>query len=209
MLCANLCGPLDVDDRPGADEREVSAPVRTIAVLGVVAIALAAAAYGYLRGREYIFRFSEEELQASLAERLPFTRTYVLVVDVTLTEPRLNLIDGSDRVAAGIDVEVSLPGLRGPIDIDGSIDVTSGIRYEPNTGEFFLEDPDLRSVSLQGVPEAYDERVRDALLRAIGEYFRGRPIYRLGTQDVRHATARLLLKDVTVADREVIVTLGL
>jgi hypothetical protein len=198
-----------VDDCFDQVKRSVSRSARAFAVICLVAVAVATATLGYFRGREYVFRFSEEELQDSLAQSMPFTRTYVLVIDVTLTEPRLDLIDGSDRVAAGIDVGVSLPGLAAPITVDGSIDVTTGLRYEPGSGEFYLEDPDLRGFSLQGVPAAYDGPVRDALLRAVSEYFRGRPVYRLDGRDLRHATARLLLKDVTVSDRELIVTLGL
>jgi hypothetical protein len=60
---------------------------------------------------------------------------------------------------------------------------------------------------LQGVPTEYEGRVRDAWLGAIREYLRRRPVYTLEAQDVRHATARLLLKDVAVEGRKLVVTL--
>ena len=187
----------------------MSKTARLAAILALLAIASAAIAYGYLRDREVELRFTAEQLEARLAERLPFTETYLLVVDVTLGDLRVDLVDGSDRIGAGIDVVVGMPGIRGPVEFEGSIDLTSGIRYEPETGGFYLDDLDLHGVSLQGVPTEYEGRVRDALLRAIREYLRRRPVYTLEAQDVRHATARLLLKDVAVEGRELVVTLRL
>lgn len=140
-----------------------------------------------------MFRLSEAELQANLEERLPFSRTYLFVVEVTFQEPRVTLEEGSDRVAAGLDVAIDLPGITSPIEVRGSLDATSGIRYEPTAGELYLVEPEIRRLSVEGIPDAYTDRVNEAVARAIGEYYSTRPIYRLTGTDLRQAAARLLL----------------
>jgi len=184
---------------------------RTAAVmLGlIVAAGSGAGLYSYLNGREYVFRFSEGQLQENLAERLPFTRTYVLIVQVTFDEPRITLEEGSDRITAGLDVVVGLPGSEGASGLRGSVDASSALRYGADTGQFFLVDPVIQRVSVQGIPDQYSARVNDAVTRALAEYYRVRPVYTLRTTDVRHATAKLLLKHVIVADGQLVVTLGL
>ena len=57
---------------------------------------------------DYEYRFTESELQEKLGERLPLTKKYLYVFDVTLDEPRVDLTEGSERIAAGIDVVLNI-----------------------------------------------------------------------------------------------------
>ena len=126
-----------------------------------------------------------------------------------LDDPRLALIEGSDRVNAGLDVTLNININDEPLPLGGELDVSGGVRYEATDGQFFLTDPVIENLSVQGVPAKYTDRVNSVLTKAIGEYYSDRPIYTLTGSDVKTATTKLLLKDVVVEERVLIVTLGI
>jgi hypothetical protein len=165
--------------------------------------------YVYFQGKEYTFRLTEAELQEKLADRLPLRKTYLFIFEVVLDDPRLALIEGSDRVNAGLDVTLNIKINDEPLPFGGELDVSGGVRYDAREGQFFLTDPVIENLSVQGVPANYTDGVNSVVTTAIGELFSDRPIYTLKGSDVKTATAKLLLKNVVIEERVLIVTLGL
>jgi hypothetical protein len=180
-----------------------------LVVLLAVALLTAGGAYWYFAGRTYVVSISETELREKLAERMPFTKTYALLLQVTLDNARVSLIEGSDRVGIGLDVVLNLRIGSEPLNLGGSIDVSGGIAYRASDGQFFLTDPLIEQLQVQGVPEKYRERVREAVTRALAEYYATHPVHTLKAADLKQAAARMLLKDVVVTDRQLVITLGL
>lgn len=113
-----------------------------------------------------------------------------------------------ERVRAGSDVAVRAGLGRREVSIPGSVDVSGGIRFQAETGEFFLTDAVVEQLTVPGVPEQHAPRVAEAIARALRVYYDRHPVYTLQATDIRQATARLLLKDVRVADQHLVVTLG-
>ncbi len=72
-------------------------------------------------------------------------------------------------------------------------------------GEFYLTDPVIEALRIQGVPEQYADRSREVIARAIAEYYKTRPIYSLQGTDASKVAGRLLLKDAAVKNEELIV----
>ena len=174
-------------------------------VVAVVLIGLLAGGY-YLSGKEYVVRLSETQIVDKLKEKLPLTQQYLLVIQVTLDNPSVHLINGSKRVNAGLDVVFNVP-LVPPI--NGRIDVSGGIRYLAERGQFFLTDPVVEDLEVPAIPAEYMEKFSTALTKALAAYYADHPIYTLNTGDVKQAAAKMVLKDVTVENRELVVTLGL
>jgi hypothetical protein len=52
---------------------------RAIPLTLLLIAAAIASAYYYFHGRNYVYRFTAAQLQQALSERLPFTKTYLLV----------------------------------------------------------------------------------------------------------------------------------
>ena len=179
---------------------------RVIVIAAALALAAVAGLLLHFAGKEYVYRFSEAQLQQKLGERLPLTRRFLVFFEVTLSQPRLHLQDGADRVAMGIDVALGL-GNNGPL--GGSIDVSGGVRYDGGLGAFFLTDPVIERVAVQGIPEKYAGKAREALTMALAAYYAERPIYTLNATDARQAAGRLVLRKVGIENRELVVTLGL
>jgi len=183
---------------------------RRVVILAIVLIAAAiGGAYYYFHGREYVYRFTEAQLQQALSERLPFTKTYLLIFQVTLDHPRVTLVNGSDRVRAGLDITFNVQVGGQPVPLSGSVDASGGVRYDPRVGQLFLTQPKIEHLELQGVPEQYTARTAAVLSKALETYYADHAIYTLNASHAKELAARLVLKSVTVQDQQLVVTLGL
>jgi len=163
----------------------------------------------YYASKEYVLRFREDEIQAKLDSKLPITKTYFLVFQVTLDNPRVNLTNGSARVEAGLDITLDIRIGSEPKPLGGAVDVSGEIRYARETGDFFLTDPVIEHLALQGVPDRYHQKVKSALAKALVEYFADHPIYTLSAADAKQVVSWLVLKKVVVENQELVVTLGM
>lgn len=158
--------------------------------------------------KDYVFRFSESQLQEKLNARIPWSQSYLFIFDVTLDNPRVDLIDGSDRVAGGIDVLLNIKIGDSAAPLRGAVDLSGDVEYRSEEGAFYLTDPVIEALRIAGVPERYSDRTHHVISLALAEYFKTRPIYSLEGTDASKVAARLLLKDVMVKDEHLIVTLG-
>lgn len=166
-------------------------------------------AYIFLSGKEYIVRIPESQIKAAMEQKLPLTKTYLFIIDVTLRNPRVELIGGSSRVAGGMDVELNIRINENPEPLGGSIDLSGGVSYVADGGHFFLIDPVVESFSIQGLSENIKPKVSKAIEKALSEYFAKNPIYTLKKADLKQAAAYAVLKDVSVKDKELVVSLGI
>ncbi len=76
--------------------------------------------YFYFSGKEYVFSFSESQIHEKLATKLPLNKKYLIIFEVTLDNPRVTLTNGSDRVAAGLDVILNIWINKNPIPLGGN-----------------------------------------------------------------------------------------
>ncbi len=182
---------------------------KALVLLMAVVVLAAAGTYFYFSGKEYVYQISEHELQQKLDEKLPLTGVYYFLIEVTLDHPRVGLMEGSDRIKAGLDIVLNIKLGSQAQPMGGSIDVTSGIRYAADQGQFFLADPVIEQLTIQGIPDAYTQQVSTAVTKAITEYYADHPVYALNAGDAGQAAARLVLKKVVVENKKLVITLGL
>ncbi len=179
-----------------------------IAILAVVVIAAASAFY-LLRDKEFTLRFSEPQLRERLDNQLPWSERYLFIFEVTLDNPRVDLIEGSDRVAGGLDATLNIFINNNPQPLSGAVDMSGAVSYASEEGAFYLVDPQVENVRIAGIPDRYANTANEAISKALAAFYQERPIYKLDELDARHRTAKLLLKDVVVKDEHLVVTLAL
>lgn len=180
---------------------------RVIAVLLFSLLLLAIAGYLYYSGKDHEIRISEAQIQAKLSEKLPQTKTYLFIFDLTLDNPRIKLQQDSGRIAAGLDLQLRL----GDSDkqLRGSVDASGRLRYASEEGQFYLAQPKIEQLTIEGLPDRYRDKARSAIELALAEYYAKHPVYTLKSGDIKQAAAKLVLKDVRVSGDELIVTLGI
>jgi hypothetical protein len=131
-----------------------------------------------------------------------------LILGVTLQQPRITLHDGSERVALGVDVVLNIRAGEQPQPLGGRIDIESAIRYESGAGQFFLTDPEIRRLDVQGIPDKYTAKVQELVRTELGNQFARYPVYTLSLANAKTATARLILRRVEIDHGVLVLTLG-
>jgi hypothetical protein len=182
---------------------------KILIILGVVVLLGAAGAYYYFHGKEFVVRISQAQLQEKLNAKLPLTETYLFIIDVTLTNPRVHLVNGSERINGGLDVVLDLRWGKDSKQFTGTVDFSGGIKYMPEEGKFFLIDPVIDKLEVQGVPDEYAEKVKSGLTKALTRYYSLNPVYSLQATSGKELAAKFVLKKVVVENGELVLTLGL
>ena len=117
----------------------------------------------YFRGKEFVIRISESELKNKISEKLPYSKTYLFIIEITLSNPRIDLISGSDIINAGLDVVLNIRVNNEEMNLGGCVDLSGNIKFNSDSGEFFLNDPIVEKLNIQGIPERYLENANKAI----------------------------------------------
>ena len=175
----------------------------------VILIVLFAGTYYYFSGKKYVVRLTESDLQSKLEENLLLTKTYFFIIQVTLNNPRVHLKNGSSKVDAGLDDIFNITLNKHSKPLGGSVDVSGGILYLAKKGQFFLTDPVIENLTVQGIAPKYIRNAKNALTKALAEYYKNNPIYTLRVIDAKQVVAKMVLKSVIIENKELLVTLGI
>ncbi len=132
-----------------------------------IVIMLLAGTYFYFSGKEYVVRITETEIREKLDEKLPLTKSYLFIIQITLQNPRVLLENGSKRINAGLDVLLNITVNKNPKPLGGTVDVSGGVRYLADKGEFFLTNPAIENFGIQGIPDKYLSKGNKALTKAL------------------------------------------
>ena len=148
-------------------------------------------------------------IDTALAKKFPTEKTYLKMVRVTYLNPRAVLLPDRDKVRVSLDVRVAV-GVAGLLQksYSGSATLSTRVGYRPADFRFYLQEPELLSLEVPKLPEAYREALREGLNLIAGEFVDALPIYKLTKTDTKTNLAKLLLKDVTIRKDKVVVTLG-
>jgi len=178
--------------------------------LGVVVIVVSLIGGGlwwYFNSGNLRIAISEQQILERLSQKLPQRKTYLYVFEVTYDSPRIELVEASERIKAGLDISVRINFLDDTTPLLGSIDAAAGIRYEPTEAAFYLTDPIIEAFELDGLPLDWVEKGRDLVSRGVRNYFETRPIYRL-TDRQSHRATKAVLHKVTIGNDSLVLHLG-
>lgn len=93
---------------------------------------------------------SRAELQVMLARQFPVAQRYAEVASVALADPRLDLNASTNRAAITARVSIASALLKAGR-VDGTIAISSSLRYDVAARALRLEQPRAERVELQGV----------------------------------------------------------
>jgi len=182
---------------------------KSIRIIATVMLVAAIGAFVYFKGKRYEVIITQEQIDTTLAERFPVSKNHLLVFNITYTNPQITLLEDEDRIQINMDAELNFRATGEPKPLGGGVTVTTGIRYENKSQEFFLNDTEFIRLDIQGVPERWLEKVTEVASIAAKEYLETKPIYRIKAKDAKTAAAKMLLKDVEVRQQAIHISLGI
>jgi len=184
---------------------------RTIYVTGILLIITVAAVLAVVvleNGDIFEVKITEDHINGELEKKFPVSETYLNILEVTLESASAQLTEGSDRMLVHLNASVALKDDGAGSSFNGTVDVSTGIGYNPETGEVFLIDPVVESLLIDNFPEEHMEVLTTIVDTLVGLVLDGYPIYVLEPEDIPTAIASLVLRDVRIEDAYLVLTFG-
>jgi len=174
-----------------------------------VLIGLALVARAIFGGPSYSVSLTGAEIQQALDDRFPIEKTRLLVVTLTLSDPVVEMREDSDRltVSATATVNLTIPGQARQL--GGRATISTGLTYHAADYSFYLADPRLDRLDVQGIPVEHLERVNELAATLLRDRLDRIRVYTLRPDQFAHAAARLVLKRFEVKSGRLEITLGL
>lgn len=182
---------------------------RPLILVGCALVVVLVGTLLYFRGKQYDVVITQTQIDNALRAKFPVSKTHLLIFRITYSNPRATLLPESNRIEVGLDAELDIKLREDSKKLGGTALVTSGLTYRNETKEFYLADPELKQLTLQGIPQQHLDKVTVFASNAAREYLQQFPIYTLKAKDAKTTAANLLLKDVQVKSSEIHATLGL
>ena len=179
---------------------------------GAVIACLMTIAILFVWGRTYTVVLTETQLTESLNEKFPFEKKYLSIFKLRFSNPKLQLLTGSNRIDFGCDVTTNIPSGTGPEADAGSISGTArlsgSLRYEATDAAIYVDDPQVEELRILGLSDKLTEKLTKTVRKAAKEFLSRAPLYRLKPTDVKTTAAKLILKNAVIKDKTLILTLG-
>lgn len=153
----------------------------------------------------WTIELSEADLQKKIDKRVPIEKKK-LIFTVLVSAIDVELKEGSDRIGLLADMEIRSAHLssgKGRAVLDGKLD------YRPDKGTFYFQEPLVREVTFENIPEKYHSLLKTIFQQAITKRLANTPVYKLDKSKTKHQLAKALLKSVRVVDGRLVLEMGL
>jgi hypothetical protein len=137
------------------------------------------------------------ELQAMIDRQFPMSQRYAEFVSVALRDPQLGLDAAANRAAITARVSIASPLLRAGR-ADGTIALTSALRYDAAARALRLEQPRAERVELQGVVGADAQRLQQIGGLVAQELLQGRVLRSFSAEELSFGGKVYEIGDITV-----------
>jgi len=114
-----------------------------------------------------------------------------------------------DRAGAAVQAKAdTIAAERGPTVLTGTVAVSSGIRYDNDAGQLFLDGVNIDQLDIDELPQRFNDPVLRLSSAAITRALQETPIYTIDASTTVGGIADTLLRDITIADGVLRVTIG-
>ena len=144
------------------------------------------------------------QLQDAMARKFPFNSRYLELVDVRLTNPRLSLQPGTNRLITTMDASIA-PPFTGK-SWTGSFSMSSFLKVDPARRALMLDDPHMENVAIDGLSGPYADRITKAVGLIAEQLLQHTPLYTFDEQDFRYAGTQFLPTKINTTSSGLVVT---
>ncbi len=140
---------------------------------------------------------TRSELQAMIAKRFPRSQRYAEIVTVTLSDPQLDLNEVTNRAAITASVSIASPLLRAG-QVDGTVALSSALRYDAAVRSLRLERPKAERLDLQGVSGGDAQRLQQIGGLVAQELLQGQVLRTFTADELSFGSKTFEIGDITV-----------
>ena len=165
-----------------------------LAALGAALPWRAGAAFNFWTSE---YTATRSELQAMIAKQFPVSQRYADIVLVALSDPQLDLNAPANRAAITARVSIASSLLRAGR-VDGTIALSSALRYDAAARAIRLEQPKAERLELQGVSGGDAERLQQIGGLVAQELLQGRVLRTFTAEELSFGNKTYEIGDITV-----------
>ena len=140
---------------------------------------------------------TRSELQAMIAKQFPRSQRYAEIVTVSLSDPQLGLNAVANRVAITASMSIASPLLRAG-QVDGTVALSSALRYDAAVRALRLEQPKAERLELQGVSRSDAERLQQIGGLVAQELLQGQFLRTFSAEELSFGRKTYEIGDITV-----------
>lgn len=126
-----------------------------------------------------------EQLQAALEDRFPFNNRYLELLDIRVTNPRVELQPRTNRILTSMDAAIAPPFLR--TSWTGKLAVSGQLRFDPARSALVLAEPRVESFDFDGLDPLYANQIRRVGSLLAEELLKNTPLYTFRPEQFRYA----------------------
>ena len=152
----------------------------------------------------YTLELTEPELQDKANSLMPLEKKKFFITTI-LTNPIIDLVNGSGEINLTTDVQVKAPGnLSG----SGVVSFIGSIRYENETGSFYFDNLRVVSLEIGQIPNETLPKVQKMLEFVAKKFLSVKPVYTFKDNNLKHKLAKAALKSVAIENERLLVLLS-
>lgn len=170
----------------------------SLTILAGSAFALTLAACSQIPILSGEVKLSAAELNEKVAKRFPIEKNIGGLLEVTLTAPKVRLVEAGSRINADVDVSVRLP--LSTKTIQGKLGFSGRPDYVPTSKSIFLRDAKIESVAMDNMLDALSAGVAKAATAVARELFDDKPLHTFKAEDftkygITYEPQRVIVRD--------------
>lgn len=144
------------------------------------------------------------QLQEAMARKFPFDSRYLELIDVRLTNPRLALQPGTNRLVTTMDASITPPFMEKSW--AGNFTMSSFLKVDPARRAIMLDDPRMENMAIDGLSGPYANRVMKGLGLIAEQFLQNAPLYTFDANDFRYAGSQFLPTKINTTSNGLVVT---
>ena len=180
---------------------------KSIILLGIIAFIVSILIAVFVFPRQLVINIPQMQIQEKIEAEFPLEKDLIFLT-AQLKHPIIDLDQTTERVTLNLDTAVRLnPGIVNG-ELLGMVSLSSGISYESEKGTIYLDDIRIEQIDLDPLPQQSIGKVTDIVNALSSDVIESVPIYTLDSDKFKQRSVKWVLKDVAIADQELVVTLG-
>lgn len=160
--------------------------------------------FAHLFAFEYDIELSQQQLQEKIEKKFPYEKKKLLT-KTTLSNPKVMLKDGSEKVYMNSDVTFNAPG---DISLKAYVEFNGKVIYDNEKKEFYLQNLEIEQLNFDKIPAKFHNTIKSTLEAILPIILNQYPIYTLKENTLKKTATALLLKNIKVENNLMIITLG-
>lgn len=137
---------------------------------------------------------TEQQMQQVAEQQFPI-RKQTLLANITLSQPKLTLVDQRLELQSTIRADFANQTYS-----QGSAKISGKLGYRAKQGEFLLIQPSLLTLDIQGVDQQGDQLLQQLVSELIIQQLQSIVVYRLDEKRFKDRLTKQNLKSVTIRD---------